>query len=463
MNVSKSDLFLLKYAVIIFLVSFVSFKLQAQNKRAPVKTRILFILDESNSMTANWESGKKIDVAVELLAKLVDSLKTIENVELALRMYGHQSPVPPQDCSDTKLEIPFGPDNAERIKAKLRTTKPKGTTPIARSLEECVADFPPCTNCRNIIILITDGIEACNGDPCKIALTLINKGITIKPFIIGIGLDIKFKTAFECIGNFYNVNKEGQFELIMKEVVHKSLNGTTTEIDLLNTSGEPKETNVNITLYDQKTGEVYKDFIHTLNFRGNPDTLSLPTDMTYKIKIHTIPPVIKENVTLIEGKHNKIIVNTPQGLLNIIQENGLELKGTRFIVRKQGELNTINVQELFELERYLTGSYDIEILTMPRIYLNDVKIIQSQTNIIKIEQPGLCNINFPANGYGGIYKYSKNSVELITNLNMVARETLYLQPGHYIAVYRTEKADQTTWSEEKHFLIKSGQSITVSF
>ncbi len=463
MNYFKSILFALRFIVLSVLFLTTAYSLQAQTNRAPVKTRILFILDESNSMTANWESGKKIDVAVALLSKLVDSLKTIENVEMALRMYGHQSPVPPQDCGDTKLEIPFGPDNADRIKMKLKTTKPKGTTPIARSLEECADDFPPCTNCRNIIILITDGIEACGGDPCKIALSLRSKGITIKPFIIGIGLDVKFKSAFECIGNFYNADKEGQFELIMKEVVHKSLSGTTAEIDLLNTTGEPKETNVNITLFDQKTGDVYKDFIHTLNFRGNPDTLSLPTDITYNIKVHTIPPVIKEGVVLTEGKHNKIKINTPQGQLNIIQENGLELKGTRFIVRKKGDLNTINVQEMFEPENYITGSYDIEILTLPRIYLSDVKIFQSQTNLIKIEQPGLCNINFPSKGYGAIFKYSKNNIELVKNLNMVIRDNIYLQPGHYVAVYRTEKADQTTWSQEKHFIIKSGQSVIVSF
>jgi Ca-activated chloride channel family protein len=463
MIISKHSTSFARCTLSVFLLFAIGLNVNGQSKRAPVNTRILFILDESNSMTANWESGKKIDVAIEILTKLVDSIKTIENVEMALRMYGHQSPVTPQDCNDTKLEIPFGAGNADKINLKIRTTKPKGTTPIARSLEECGNDFPPCNNCRNIIILITDGIEACGGDPCKIALTLQNKGITIKPFIIGIGLDVKFKSAFECIGNFYNAEKEGQFEIIMKEVVHKSLNGTTTEIDLLNTAGEPKETNVNITLFNQKTGEIYKDFIHTLNFKGNPDTLSLPTSITYNMKVHTIPPVFKENIVLTEGKHNKIIASTPQGQLNIIQENGLELKKTLFIVRKHGEMNTINIQEVFEPEHYLTGNYDIEILTLPRIYLNDIKITQSKTNLIKIEQPGIVNVSFPSKGYAGIYKISKKDVELIINMNMKTKETVCLQPGHYIAVFRTENADQTTWSQERHFIIRSGQSVNISF
>ena len=41
----------------------------------------------------------------------------------------------------------------------------KGTTPIAKSLEEAAADFP-IDNSRNIVILITDGKEECGMDPC---------------------------------------------------------------------------------------------------------------------------------------------------------------------------------------------------------------------------------------------------------------------------------------------------------
>ena len=215
-------------------------------------------------------------------------------------------------------------------------------------------------------------------------------------------------------------------------------------------------------IYNQKTGEVFKNFIHTLNFKGNPDTLSLPTSITYKMKVHTIPPVVKENIVLKEGKHNKIITKTPQGKLNIIQESGLELKGTKFIVRKKGSMTTLNIQELFEPEKYIVGSYDIEVFTFPRTYISDIKVLQSKTNTIKIKQPGLANIYLPSKGIAGIYKVSKKDVALIMNLNQITRKNVYLQPGHYMIVYRPARADQTTMSEEKHFIIKSGHSIIVS-
>ena len=94
-------------------------------------SRILFIFDASNSMAGQWDGYRKIDMAREVLLEMIDSLEKIPNVEMALRVYGHQSPVPPQDCSDTKLEVPFGPSNASMIRQKLRYINPKGTTPIA--------------------------------------------------------------------------------------------------------------------------------------------------------------------------------------------------------------------------------------------------------------------------------------------------------------------------------------------
>ncbi len=142
---------------------------------------------------------------------MVDSLENLDNVEMALRIYGHQSPVPPQDCSDTKLEVPFGPNNASRIRQKLRFISPKGTTPIAHSLELAAGDFPPCSKCRNIIILLTDGVEACDGDPCEVSIELQKRGIALRPFVIGIGNDPGFKETFECLGTYYDAPSQDQF------------------------------------------------------------------------------------------------------------------------------------------------------------------------------------------------------------------------------------------------------------
>ncbi|MEA2042674.1 MAG: VWA domain-containing protein [Bacteroidota bacterium] len=458
----QSSLFKISKSVLVLLVMLLSISAKAQMKRSPVTTRILFIFDESNSMTAGWESGTKIEVAKKMLIKMVDKLKEYENVEMALRMYGHQSKVPPQDCSDTKLEVPFRKNNAEYIKQKLRYTTPKGTTPIARSLEEAGDDFPPCVNCRNIIILITDGIEACNGDPCKIALGLYEKGITLKPFIIGIGLDVKFKEAFECIGQFYNANDEEEFEQIVTTIIEKSVKGTTAEIDLLDAYNQPAETNVGISLYNSDRKIIDRQIIHTLNALGNPDTLSMSPDVNYSMTVHTIPPVHVSGIKLREGKHNKIKAKTPQGTLNVIQNDGLEYKGLQYIIRKNGSKETLHVGRMFEPQKYITGTYDLEILCLPRIKRYGIEIGQSQKQLVKIPQPGLANIFLPAKGYGGIYLISKGKTRLIKSLRMETQANVHLQPGHYIVIHRTKGARATMFTKERHFIIRSKQSINVN-
>ncbi|MDE7102265.1 MAG: VWA domain-containing protein, partial [Bacteroidales bacterium] len=145
--------------------------------------RILLIYDASNSMNARWQSASKMTISKRLIAEIVDSLSMVDNVQMALRVYGHQSHYPPLDCNDSKLEVPFAPNNGKRISHVIRSLVPKGATPIAYSLTEAAKDFPPCDNCRNLIILVTDGIEECGGDPCEASRYLQKQGIALKPFI----------------------------------------------------------------------------------------------------------------------------------------------------------------------------------------------------------------------------------------------------------------------------------------
>src|ERR1035437_1423825 len=125
-------------------------------------TRIEFVFDASFSMFGQWQSGMKMDIAKKMLTEFLDSIKNVDNLEIAFRVYGHQYGLRPErNCQDTKLEVPFGKNNVTAIKNKLKQIVPKGTTPIAYSLEQCGGDFPTASNAnvRNIIILITDGIE----------------------------------------------------------------------------------------------------------------------------------------------------------------------------------------------------------------------------------------------------------------------------------------------------------------
>ena len=80
-------------------------------------------------MLAQWGNQLRIQAAKSLLSDLVDSLRVNDQLELALRAYGHQFPRQQRNCKDTRLEVPFSPKNHDLILQRLNMVKPKGTTP----------------------------------------------------------------------------------------------------------------------------------------------------------------------------------------------------------------------------------------------------------------------------------------------------------------------------------------------
>ena len=454
-----------KILFISILVAGFSF-IQAQQEKPPERkvpdTHILFIFDGSQSMAGDWQSDKKINIARKILINIIDSLEKVQNVQMALRIYGHQSPVPPQDCEDTKLEVPFGPNNAPRIRQELRFINPKGTTPIAYSLQQGGRDFPPCEDCRNIIILITDGIEACEGDPCEVSHELQKQGVTLKPFIIGIGIDEGFKKTFDCIGNYYNAKDEERFRQVMEVVISQALNATTAQVNLLDSYGNPTETDVNMTFYDKYSGRIKYNYMHTINHMGNPDTITLDHLVTYKIKINTLPPVIIDSARMTVGIHNIIAASAPQGYLVIKEKGGNNYRNVTCIIRKNKEMNTLNYQAFGRTEKYLTGKYDIEIPILPKLIKKDVVISQNQTTTVEVNRPGIVTLVKTTTGFGSIYSLNGNNQEWIYNIDPELRnESIVLQPGDYRVVYRSRNAKQTLYTVVKNFKIKSGSSIAV--
>ena len=455
------------YVIIYLTVISLSSNLMAQEVTpgyAP-KSRILFIFDASNSMAGQWDGERKIDIAREILVDMVDSLEKMPNVEMALRIYGHQSPVPPQDCNDTKLEVPFSPSNASRIRQKLRFINPKGTTPIAHSLELAPDDFPPCTNCRNIILLITDGVEACEGDPCEISLRLQKKGIILRPFVIGIGSDPGFRETFNCIGDYYDAPNKQRFREALKVVITQALNATSAQVNLLDTRHMPTETDVNVIFYDRFSGVVRYNMIHTINSKGNPDTLTLDHLSTYNVLAQTIPPVTLDSVKLVTGRHNTIGLDTPQGYMLVRTSRGKAYDDEKILVKLANDPKTINVQEMGNSGKYIVGKYDLEIPIYPLMIVEDVEIKQSYTTTVEIPAPGYVTFSAQQPGSGALYQLSPEGAQkwVMNLLETKKSQGFYLQPGSYRVIFRRSDLKSTDFSVVKDFHIDSGSTVTVTF
>lgn len=450
--------------VVLFLILFTNYSILSSQTN-----RILFIFDDSYSMYAPWNSNIKIEVAKKIMGEFLDSLKTVPNLELALRCYGHTTFIKPErNCKDSKLEVPFAPANASAIKIKQRIQKlePLGTTPIAYSLGECVADFTSCSSCRNIVILITDGIEECGGNPCEVSIALQKKGIFLKPFVIGVGLDVKFADVFGCMGKFYDVSNEANFKDVLNLVLTEAISQTTVQVDLLDIAKKPTESDVNMTFYDANSKLPKYNYLHTLNHRGVPDTLILNPNFNYDLVVHTIPPIEKKNISITKGKHNVIPVDAPQGFLKLELDGQNSKYYPTTVVRKHDEMNTLNVQDFGKTEKYIVGKYDLEILTLPRIKLNAVEIKQSTSNTIKVPTSGNLYLTKGGKGYGSIFIDDvstgvKKMIWVCHLNNNLQTEIIYLQPGNYKLEFRYENAKETLQTIERQFTITSESTMTL--
>ena len=427
-------------------------------------SRILFVLDASNSMYGRWENGTKMEVAQRLMTEMIDSLSDVDNpnFELALRVYGHQKPVPPQDCNDTKLEVAFGPNNLSRIKQKIRELRPLGTTPIARSILSSGGDFPKCENCRNIIVLITDGVEACEEDPCAASKILQKRGITLKPFVIGIGLDPELVKSFDCVGSYYDAKNEVAFKKVLGVIVTQVLDNTTAQVNLIDNQGLASESNLPVILRNAESDLVEKLFIHTLNYKNLPDTLSLDPLIQYNGLVYSIPPVAIDSTYIYAGKHNQVGTRVIMGQLNL-SIPGAKPSQTKPIalIRRPGETQILNVQVFNTSNRYLSGIYELDILTLPR-YNEKIEIKPGGIHDFSIPAPGDVTIQLKTNGYGAIFEIDGEKLTWVTNLDdKLTRQRYAIQPGQYMLVFRSGSSQQTSYSKTQKFNVSSGTSTLV--
>ena len=414
-------------------------------------------------MWGMWEKEYKIDVAKRLLTELIDSVADNPNLEIAFRAFGHQSPKSLQDCKDTKLEVPFGKNNKQMIIDRLKDVKPKGTTPIAYSLSMAANDFPIQKNVRNVIILITDGIEECSGDPCAVSLALQKRGIILKPFIIGLDISEDLFEKIDCAGHFFNATDRNSFQRILNIVITNALNNTTAQVNLLDIYKKATETDVNMTFYDSKAGFVRYNFYHTFNDAGLPDTLFIDPMETYNITVHTLPPVEKTNVSLNMGKHNIIPIDAPQGYLNMQLKGITNYKNLQIIIKKRGSNEIVHVQDINTIQKYIVGLYDLDILTLPRISLKDVEVKQSHTTTVDIQQPGKIVVYSQQNIVGSIYQKINGKMVWVTSIDEnLLNQVIIIQPGDYILTYRRKRARNTSYTNEREFTVISGGSLSIN-
>ncbi|MFI5171807.1 MAG: VWA domain-containing protein [Chitinophagales bacterium] len=424
--------------------------------------RILILLDGSGSMVDPWNKTNKWEVAKRLVIKTIDSIQKAEpDVEIGLRVFGHQNPRVAHDCKDSKLEVAIGKNSAPLIKAALNRITPQGYTPIAYSLFLAAGDFIS-TEGTNSIILITDGIENCEGDPCASSESLRDKRITLKPFIIGVGLTESAKKSFDCVGSYYDAGDEKTFSNAMSIVISQALNITTTQVNLIDAFGIPVEKNIEITFYDSFSGEVKYNYVQTPDDKNQPDTLFLNPVGKYNIVAHTTPIVELKNVELTPGKHNIIGIDVPLGTLQLIEGGGTVFSEKQCVVRNNETGEIIYVQNFNTKHKYISGTYDIDILTLPRLHYENFEIKGGVDNKIEISLPGTLNISAIENKIFSIYMENNGKLEKIYESTLTGSpEFIPLLPGVYKIYSRSNIKKASVNTKEVNVTIKTGKTALI--
>lgn len=437
--------------ILIIILTVFAIEAGAQNK-----TRILFVLDASNSMQERLEEERKIDLAKGLLEEIIDSVKTFKNVELGLRVYGHLSSPMDNDCKDSRLEVPFSKTNYTDLFRTLSNLRPKGNTPLTYSLTSAANDFPKDSLSKNYVVLITDGDESCEGNPCEAERALRKAGVVLKTFVIGLGIEKQEGVNFDCFDTFYDALTPKAFSAILKNIIRIVLSQSTFQLDLLNEQFIPNQTDV---LYSLSSKRNRYDYYHSILQNGIKDTLVVDPNFKYDLTVHTSPPLKRDTISIQKNRHHIEAVMAPTGKIKVAFKNKNENISYQ-IYDKNNQIVLFN--KMGQSRMLLSGNYNLVIGTLPIIRQKNISIQTNQTKEIFIPDNGKLIVQkaFPVTA---VLLQTENgeSRKVIDLQEEKTTQTLSIQPGKYTILYRLHINKQMLKTKEIAIEIKSGISTTV--
>ncbi|MCB6177305.1 VWA domain-containing protein [Rhodobacter sp. Har01] len=155
--------------------------------------RSIIVLDASGSMWGQIDGRAKLEIAREALASVLGSLPA--ETEIGLMAYGHRTK---GDCSDIELVVPPAAGTGQAIIDAANAMKFLGKTPLTEAVRQAAAELKS-TEAKATVILITDGIETCNADPCALGAELENSGVDFTAHVVGFGLTEEEGRAVACL------------------------------------------------------------------------------------------------------------------------------------------------------------------------------------------------------------------------------------------------------------------------
>lgn len=181
-------------------------------------TDVVLVLDVSNSMWGRVEGRPKIEIAREVVAELIGEWNPATN--LGLVAYGHRRE---GDCTDIEAVIPVGPVDTAAFINRVNGLTPRGKTPLSKAVLSAATALS-YTDRPATVILVSDGIESCNADPCELSQALEKAGVAFTAHVIGFDVaDPTDQAQLSCIaentgGRFYTASNADELGEALRAV-----------------------------------------------------------------------------------------------------------------------------------------------------------------------------------------------------------------------------------------------------
>ena len=166
----------------------------------------LFILDASGSMWGRLPDGQaKISAAKTAIGGLFAN--SGDSLPVGLMAYGHRRK---GDCGDIELLQAPQAGKAATAADLARRLSPRGKTPISQSLMDGAKVLSGAPGKRSLV-LVSDGIETCGGDPCAVAASLAGADANLTIHVVGYDVDTSAAAQLACIaekgrGGYFTAN-----------------------------------------------------------------------------------------------------------------------------------------------------------------------------------------------------------------------------------------------------------------
>ena len=188
----------------------------APAQAAPADNCILLILDCSGSMWGRVEGKAKISLAKEVTRELIKDIPA--NVQLGLMVYGHRRK---GDCKDIETIGKPGADR-KQLDGAVQKLSARGKTPIADSLLKA-GELLGSREGDTTLVLVSDGLETCGGDPCKVSGELRKKGLKLVIHVVGFDVSSKEAAQLKCIakaggGQYFQADNLAQLKAALAKI-----------------------------------------------------------------------------------------------------------------------------------------------------------------------------------------------------------------------------------------------------